>query len=236
VAHGDLRWWDGDQTLNQLHWCAKHGFRATGLDVNQLAEPARRATILGLAKELDLRLHIGFHANWWKLSVPEIHAQGEAFLRTLDGYRGLDIPFISTDLGQTHRYDPQRPLAQQIDHLSACFAPLAKRLAERGTPLAVHNGFDFAGEDLAALCQCTPGLGLLYDTGTVMVVGVDPVLVFPDFFQSLGIPLDQTFCGLLHRGFHRLSHGKDHRPQFVQFMIDLSLHLPSPIRLSRTFL
>ena len=41
--------------------------------------------------------------------------------------------------------------------------------------MAVHNGFDFAGEDLAALCQRTPGLGLLYDTGNVMVVGVDPL-------------------------------------------------------------
>ena len=176
VPHGDLRWWDGDSAENQLRWCATNGFRCTGhMKPATWEDPDRRARLIALARDLGLRVHLGFNLDWWTLPMSEIHAKGEAFVAGLDGFAGLDVPFIGTGLGQTHRYHPTRPLERQLDHVSSCLAPLARRLAERGTPLALHNGFDWAGAELAELCRRTPGLGLLYDTGNVMVLGLDPL-------------------------------------------------------------
>ena len=173
VAHGDLRWWDGDATLNKLNWCRRNGFHSTGIDLKELADPARRQAVLAAGADLRLNPHWG--EKWLELPMDEIHRRGETFVRTLEKHhRDLRCAYVGTGVG-CHRFDAGHPIAQQIEHMAACLAPVARQLADLGCPLAVHNGFDWWGRDLAELCRVTPGLGVLFDTGNSFVVGERPL-------------------------------------------------------------
>jgi len=57
VPHGDLRWWDGDTTLNRLHWCRRNGFQSTDIDIKELADPARKQSVLSATADLHLNAH-----------------------------------------------------------------------------------------------------------------------------------------------------------------------------------
>ncbi len=174
MAHGDLRWWDGDGTLNQLNWCRRNGFQSTSIALQEMDDPARKQAVLAAGAGLRLNPHWG--EKWNELPLAEIHSRGEAFIRTLELHRrDLNCAYVGTGGIAGHRFDAERPIAQQIEHMAACLAPTARRLADLGCPLAMHNGFDWWGSDLAALCGITPGLGLLFDTGNSFVVGERPL-------------------------------------------------------------
>jgi sugar phosphate isomerase/epimerase len=174
VAHGDLRWWDGDATINKLNWCRRNGFGSTGINLAELADPARRAAVLQAGE--GLRLDVGWHADWYNLPAAEVARQGEAFVRELERHReALRCPYVGTGTGGKHRFDAEWPIERQIERVSTALRPTARRLADLGCPLAVHNAFDWWGSDLAAVCRATPGLGVLFDTGNSLVVGERPL-------------------------------------------------------------
>lgn len=174
VPHGDLRWWDGDQTINKLTWCRRNGFRATGIDLKELADPARRAAILAAGEGLRLDVHWG--CDWYALDPAACDRAGEEFIRRLEPHlAAIRCPFVGSGLAGRHRFDAAWPIARQIERVAAGIRGTARRLADLGCPLAMHNGFDWWGEDLAALCRAAPGLGVLFDTGNSLVVGERPL-------------------------------------------------------------
>jgi len=174
VAHGDLRWWDGDATLNKLTWCRRNGFAATGIALEELRDPTRRAAVLAAGE--GLRLDVSWDVDWYGLGDDEIERRGEALVRELEPLRdALRCPYVGTGLGGRHRFDRDWPIARQIERVARALRPMARRLADLGCPLAVHNAFDWWGQDLAALCRAAPGLGVLFDTGNSLVVGERPL-------------------------------------------------------------
>ncbi len=174
VAHGDLRWWDGDQTLNQLAWCRAHGFTATAIGLAELDDPARREQVVAAAADLRICPHFG--ADWWQDDLDALRRSLDRQVTRIDRDRDeLRIPIVSTHPGQTHRFDPQRPLAWQLERLSTILLPYAAQLRELGCPLAIENHGDYYASDLVELCHAVPGLGILLDTGNCFLIGERPL-------------------------------------------------------------
>jgi 3-oxoisoapionate decarboxylase len=62
-----------------------------------------------------------------------------------------------------------------VAHGRATLTEGARRAGDAGLPLAVENHQDFTSEELIALTDDLPGVGLVLDTGNPLAVGEDPL-------------------------------------------------------------
>ena len=181
VWPGEFRVWDGDKTMNTLRFLVDHGFRSTGIGLDELAEPARRDEIASFVAAHDLALT----PHLWPKGVV-----GGYFGRDLDAVRrGIDAclegirlygelvraPIVTTCVGPFHRFQASPSLAEQLDRLADVLAPAAAACREMGCPLGIENHGDYYCDDLVALCRRVPHLGIFLDTGNTYLIGEQSV-------------------------------------------------------------
>jgi len=180
VFPGELELWRGDQWANQHRFVAEQGFSGGGIGVGDLADGTHRAILrdLALSHRQSYCVHMVLD---YRDPVEVTHARLAAELATLLQFRDeVPVAFVAIIVtGGGHRFDRVVPLERQLETLSAGLAPLVAGCREAGIPVAIENHGDYYVSDLVALCQLTPGLEIMLDTGNCFLIGERPDLI-PD--------------------------------------------------------
>jgi len=180
VFPGELELWRGDQWANQHRFVAEQGFSGGGIGVGDLADDARRAILRDLALSHGQSYCVHMVSDY-RDPIEVTHARLAAELATLLQFRDeVPVAFVAIIVtGGGHRFDRVVPLERQLETLSAGLAPLVAGCGEAGIPVAIENHGDYYVSDLVALCQLTPGLEIMLDTGNCFLIGERPDLI-PD--------------------------------------------------------
>ena len=188
VFPGGLELWRGDAWTNQRRFVAAEGFSGGSVGVADLADPARRALLAGLAQSHGQvqAVHLGVQ---YEVESSETHERLAGEVKTLLEARA-EVPLAYVGVvakGLSHRFDREIPLALQLERLSAQLAPVVERCRAQGLPVVIENHADYYVSDLVELCERTPGLGIQFDTGNCFLIGERP-----DLIPDAAFPLIQT--------------------------------------------
>ncbi len=172
VWPGEFNTWQGDRTINEVHFLVDNGFETGHIGLGEMRDPARRDQVAELVTRHELRLSVGVHMKWFEDGADEIAAQTEAFLADLNRYHSLlRTPIVTTGAGRVHRFMGKPSLDEQLELLSRLLGPIANGCNELGIPFGIENHGDYYCGDLVRLCRATPHLGIFLDTGNTFLIG-----------------------------------------------------------------
>jgi len=171
---------EGDVWANKLTFVAERGFHGGSTNLDAIEEPGRR--------EVLERLQSDFNQSWTIHYKPRLDADPAAEVERLraeakkhiDYGKSLNFPAAQVVVpGGMHRFNREFPIGPQLDRLEQLLTPLADVLGAAGIPLSIENHADYYVSDLVELCQRTPGLTIMLDTGNSFLIGERPDLI-PD--------------------------------------------------------
>jgi sugar phosphate isomerase/epimerase len=176
VYPGAFGVWQGDVQMNMLRFVAEHGFRSTGVGLNELKDPARREQIAKFVNDHDMQLSVRPHLNYFDADSDKLRRETDEALKLIElALKSIRIPLVTTGGGPMHRFLAKPSLAEQMDRLTAGLTPLAAGCKRLGKPLGIENHGDYYISDLVSLCGRVPHLGIFLDTGNTYLVGEQSV-------------------------------------------------------------
>jgi sugar phosphate isomerase/epimerase len=176
VYPGAFGVWQGDVQMNMLRFVAEHGFKCTGVSLNELKDPARREQIARFVNDHDMHLSVRPHLNYFGDDPARLRREIDEALKLIEtASRSIRIPIVTTGGSPLHRFTARPTLAEQMDRLAEGLTPLAAGCRQLGKPLGIENHGDYYISDLVGLCQRVPHLGIFLDTGNTFLVGEQSV-------------------------------------------------------------